>query len=245
MLRIDGLTKTYGDGTRALNGVSLDVPPGILGLLGPNGAGKSTLMKVLATLLAPDAGSATLYGISVTADPDRARRMLGYLPQEFGFHPTLTATQTLDYLARLKGVSEPRARRKEIDTLLEAVNLASARHRQVGTFSGGMRQRLGIAQALIGEPTLLIVDEPTAGLDPAERNRFHNMLIEAARRGAVVLFSTHVVSDVAVLCDRLAIIAGGEVLAACTPTEALSPTTPTIERYYFDVVERATAGAMQ
>jgi ABC-2 type transport system ATP-binding protein len=222
MLRITGLTKTYQGGTRALRGVSLDVPPGIHGLLGPNGAGKSTLLKILATLLRPDAGAAWLGDVELTADQERGRRVLGYLPQEFGFHASLTAEQTLDFFARLKGLADGRARRAAVRAHLEMVNLADVRARPVGTFSGGMRQRLGIAQALLGRPALLIVDEPTAGLDPAERARFHGLLADAARGGAVVLFSTHVVSDVASLCDHLAVIARGEVLASCTPGEALA-----------------------
>ena len=243
MLRIDRLTKTYADGTRALRGLMLDQPPGILGLLGPNGAGKSTLMKILATLLEPTSGTATLDGISLVADRERARRLLGYLPQEFGFHPALTATETLDYFARLKGLSDSRARRSSVGTLLEAVNLSSAGSRRVETFSGGMRQRLGIAQALVGRPALVIVDEPTAGLDPAERNRFHGMLSDAARNGAVVIFSTHIVSDVASLCDRLAIISGGELRATCSPPEALG-VAPTMEAYYFEVLSKLAGEAL-
>ena len=242
MLRIDRLTKTYRDGTRALRQLTLDVPPGVLGLLGPNGAGKSTLMKILSTLLEPDSGTANIDGVDLIADPDRARRLLGYLPQEFGFHPSLTAEETLDYFARLKGVSDRRARAKSIRGLLEAVNLASAAHRRVETFSGGMRQRLGIAQALIGRPALIIVDEPTAGLDPAERNRFHAMLVDAARSGAVVIFSTHIVSDVAALCERVAIVSRGNLLASCTPSEALA-VAPTLEAFYFDVLQRDASHA--
>ena len=242
MLRIDRLTKTYADGTRAVRSLTLDQPPGILGLLGPNGAGKSTLMKILATLLEPTSGTATLDGVSLIAERERARRLLGYLPQEFGFHPALTATETLDYFARLKGLSDSRARRTSVGALLEAVNLSSAASRRVETFSGGMRQRLGIAQALVGKPALVIVDEPTAGLDPAERNRFHGMLSDAARNGAVVIFSTHIVSDVANLCDRLAIISAGELQATCSPHEALD-VAPTLEAYYFDVLSKTSAGA--
>jgi ABC-type multidrug transport system ATPase subunit len=241
MLKIERLTKTYPDGTRALRGLTLDVAPGILGLLGPNGAGKSTLMKILATLLEPTSGTVMLDGVSLVAERERARRLLGYLPQEFGFHPALTATETLDYFARLKGMSDSRARRTSVGSVLEAVNLSGAASRRVETFSGGMRQRLGIAQALVGNPALVVVDEPTAGLDPAERNRFHGMLSDAARGGAVVIFSTHIVSDVATLCDRLAIISHGELRASCTPSEALS-VAPTLEAYYFDVLARTDAG---
>jgi ABC-type multidrug transport system ATPase subunit len=221
MLKIRGLKKTYGNRVRALNGIDLDVPAGMFGLLGPNGAGKTTLMKILATLLAPDGGSAGLNGIDLVVQKGRARRALGYLPQEFGFYPTLTAEQTLDYFIKLKGVTDDRERRTLADALLERVNLSSARKQRVGGFSGGMRQRLGIAQALIGQPELIIVDEPTAGLDPEERNRFHNLLSETASDSAVVILSTHIVSDVSNLCGRMAVIREGEILATGTPSEAV------------------------
>jgi ABC-type multidrug transport system ATPase subunit len=220
MLKIDGLEKTYRSGVRALGGVSLEVAPGMFGLLGPNGAGKTTLMKVLATLLEADAGAVEMSGVDFIADKARARRMLGYLPQEFGLYPTLTAEQTLDYFAKLKGVVEAKERKSLIDALFERVNLSSARGQRVGGFSGGMRQRLGIAQALIGQPQLIIVDEPTAGLDPEERVRFHNLLADAAGESAVVILSTHIVSDVSNLCSRMAIIRHGEILAASTPRQA-------------------------
>jgi ABC-type multidrug transport system ATPase subunit len=221
MLKIRGLKKTYGNHVRALNGVDLDIPAGMFGLLGPNGAGKTTLMKILATLLAPDEGSAGLNGIDLVVQKSKARRALGYLPQEFGFYPTLTAEQTLDYFIMLKGVTDERERRMLADALLERVNLSSARKQRVGGFSGGMRQRLGIAQALIGQPQLIIVDEPTAGLDPEERNRFHNLLSETASESAVVILSTHIVSDVSNLCGRMAVIRRGEIIASCTPSEAV------------------------
>ncbi|MCA1630637.1 MAG: ABC transporter ATP-binding protein [Acidobacteria bacterium] len=220
MLKIDGLEKTYRGGVRALRGVSLEVAPGMFGLLGPNGAGKTTLMKVLATLLDADAGAVSMGGVDFIAEKARARRMLGYLPQEFGLYPTLTAEQTLDYFARLKGVVEAKERRALVDALIDRVNLSSARAQRVGGFSGGMRQRLGIAQALIGQPELIIVDEPTAGLDPEERLRFHNLLADAAGESAVVILSTHIVSDVSNLCSRMAIIRRGEILAASTPRRA-------------------------
>jgi ABC-2 type transport system ATP-binding protein len=220
MLKIDGLEKTYRSGVRALGGVSLEVAPGMFGLLGPNGAGKTTLMKVLATLLEADAGAVEMGGVDFIADKARARRMLGYLPQEFGLYPTLTAEQTLDYFAKLKGVADAKERKSLIDALFERVNLSSARGQRVGGFSGGMRQRLGIAQALIGQPQLIIVDEPTAGLDPEERVRFHNLLADAAGESAVVILSTHIVSDVSNLCSRMAIIRQGEILAASTPRQA-------------------------
>ncbi|HEV2859903.1 MAG TPA: ABC transporter ATP-binding protein [Pyrinomonadaceae bacterium] len=220
MLRIEGLTKTYAGGVRALKGVTLDVPSGMFGLLGPNGAGKTTLMKILATLLRPDAGSARLGDVDMLADRPAARAALGYLPQDFGLYPTLTAAQMLDYLARLKGVRDRRERASQVGALLERVNLDSASKQPLGTYSGGMRQRFGIAQALLGRPSLLVVDEPTAGLDPEERFRFHNLLAEVGQ-GVVVLLSTHIVSDVANLCARMAVIRRGEIIAAGSPSEAV------------------------
>lgn len=221
MLAINNLTKTYPSGVRALKGIDLEIPRGTFGLLGPNGAGKTTLMKIVATLLEPDAGAVEMNGLDLLARKDQTRRMLGYLPQEFGLYPTLTAEQMLDYFAKLKGVTDKQQRRNLIDALLEKVNLSSARRQRLGGFSGGMRQRLGIAQALIGEPELLIVDEPTAGLDPEERVRFHNLLSETSSDSAVVILSTHIVSDVASLCSNLAIIREGAILASCTPQQAL------------------------
>lgn len=221
MLKIKELTKTYPSGIQALKGISLDVPSGMFGLLGPNGAGKTTLMKVLATLLDPDSGTAEMNGVDLIVDKHGTRKMLGYLPQEFGFYPTLTAEQTLDYFAKLKGVWDKRERRELIGALLERVNLSAERKQKVGGFSGGMRQRLGIAQALIGQPELLIVDEPTAGLDPEERMRFHNLLSETIREGTVVMLSTHIVSDVSNLCDHMAIIRKGEILASGVPQQAI------------------------
>jgi ABC-2 type transport system ATP-binding protein len=222
MLEIKELKKTYRGGVQALKGVDLEVSSGVFGLLGPNGAGKSTLMKILATLLEPDSGAVEVGGVDFIGQKMAARRMLGYLPQDFGLYPTLTAEQTLNYFARLKGVAEPKERAALIGALLERVNLEGARRQPVGGFSGGMRQRLGIAQALIGGPRLIIVDEPTAGLDPEERNRFHNLLSEIAGAETVVLLSTHIVSDVSNLCGQMAIIRRGEVIAFCTPREALA-----------------------
>ena len=221
MLNITGLTKTYRGRIQALKGVHLDVPPGMFGLLGPNGSGKTTLMKIVATLLEPDAGRVVMNDLELVTNKERARRMLGYLPQEFGFYPSLTSEQTLDYFAKLKGVWHPKERRSLIGALLEKVNLSAERNQRVGGFSGGMRQRLGIAQALIGEPELLIVDEPTAGLDPEERMRFHNLLAETVREGTVVILSTHIVSDVSNLCSHMAIIRKGEILASCVPQRAV------------------------
>ena len=221
MLTIERLEKTYRSGVRALKGISLNVAPGMFGLLGPNGAGKTTLMKILAALLDADAGSAEMNGVDLINDKDSTRRMLGYLPQEFGLYPTLTAEQTLNYFAKLKGVWNGKERKALVDALLERVNLADVRRQRVGGFSGGMRQRLGIAQALIGQPQLIIVDEPTAGLDPEERNRFHNLLSETAGEDAVVILSTHIVSDVSSLCSQMAVIRQGSILASTTPLQAI------------------------
>ncbi len=222
MLKITGLTKTYAGGTQALSGVNLEIPPGVFGLLGPNGAGKTTLMKILATLLEPDSGVAEMNGIDLIKDKHGTRQMLGYLPQEFGLYPTFTASQMLDYFAKLKGVMNRTERARLVDALLDRVNLSASRKQRVGGFSGGMRQRLGIAQALIGEPQLIIVDEPTAGLDPEERNRFHNLLSETASENAVVILSTHIVSDVSSVCSHMAIIRRGEILTFATPRQAVA-----------------------
>jgi ABC-2 type transport system ATP-binding protein len=221
MLIIKELEKTYPNQIHALKRISLEIPAGMFGLLGPNGAGKSTLMKTLATLLAPDTGGVELNGVDCVRHQGKARAMLGYLPQEFGLYPTLTAEMTLDYFARLKGVSDTRERGVLVDALLEKVNLSSARGQRVGEFSGGMRQRLGIAQALIGRPQLIIVDEPTAGLDPEERVRFHDLLAEAASENTVVILSTHIVSDVSNLCSQMAVIRQGEIIASRTPRDAV------------------------
>jgi ABC-type multidrug transport system ATPase subunit len=221
MLTISKLKKTYSSRVQALKGISLEVPAGVFGLLGSNGAGKTTLMKILATLLEPDSGTIEMSGVDLIARKDITRQRLGYLPQEFGLYPTLTAEQTLDYFGKLKGVWQRDERARLVDALLERVNLSSVRQQRVGGFSGGMRQRLGIAQALIGKPELLIVDEPTAGLDPEERSRFHNLLSETAGEDTVVILSTHIVSDVSNLCDRMAIIQRGEILTSCSPRQAL------------------------
>jgi ABC-type multidrug transport system ATPase subunit len=222
MLKIRELQKTYSSGVQALSGISLDVPAGMFGLLGPNGAGKTTLMKIMATLLEPDSGTVEMNGIDLITRKDKARQMLGYLPQEFGLYPTFTAEQMLNYFAKLKGVTNKKQRRALINALLERVNLSSARKQRLGGFSGGMRQRLGIAQALIGEPELIIVDEPTAGLDPEERLRFHNLLSETAGENTVVILSTHIVSDVSNLCSHMAIIRQGQILASAMPRQAVS-----------------------
>jgi ABC-type multidrug transport system ATPase subunit len=221
MLEIRGLSKTYPGGVRALDQVALDIGPGMFGLLGPNGAGKSTLMKILATLLEPDEGAVTFDGVDLLREPARIREWVGYLPQDFGFYPSFTARQMLDYFAALRGLPKGKARRERVDELIERVNLTEARNRKLGGFSGGMRQRLGIAQALLASPRLLIVDEPTAGLDPEERLRFHNLLAEVSR-DIVVILSTHIVSDVAVLCSRMAVIDHGRIVANTTPGEAVA-----------------------
>lgn len=221
MLKISRLNKTYPSGVHALNDVSLEVPAGMFGLLGPNGAGKTTLMKILATLLEPDSGSAQMGDVDLLGDRTTARRMLGYLPQDFGFYPGLTAEQMLEFFCRLKGVLVKQERRKLVDALLDRVNLTHARKQKLGEFSGGMRQRLGIAQALIGNPQLIIVDEPTAGLDPEERVRFHNLLAESAGENTVIMLSTHIVSDVSSLCSHMAIIRRGEIVVSTTPAAAI------------------------
>ena len=221
MLNIKELTKTYPGGIQALKKVSLEVPSGMFGLLGPNGAGKTTLMKILATLLEPDSGAAEMNGIDLIVDKHDTRKMLGYLPQEFGLYPTLTAEQTLHYFAKLKGVHDKNERVALVGALLERVNLSGERRQRVGGYSGGMRQRLGIAQALIGQPQLIIVDEPTAGLDPEERIRFHNLLAETAGEDAVVILSTHIVADISSLCSQMAVIRQGAILASTTPLQAI------------------------
>jgi ABC-2 type transport system ATP-binding protein len=219
-LRIEHLSKTYGNGTRALNDVSLTIPRGMFGLLGPNGAGKSTLMRILATLQEADSGSASLGDIDVLRDKDSVRRTLGYLPQEFGLYPKVTAEDLLDHFAVLKGIIDRGERRGIVDALLEQTNLQSARRQQLGAYSGGMRQRFGIAVALLGKPGLIVVDEPTAGLDPAERVRFLNLLAELGEN-AVVILSTHIVDDVSDLCSRMAIIDRGEIRLEADPSAAI------------------------
>lgn len=219
-LRIEHLSKTYGSGTRALNDVSLTIPQGMFGLLGPNGAGKSTLMRILATLQEADSGTAHLGDIDVLRDKDAVRRTLGYLPQEFGLYPKVTAEDLLDHFAVLKGITDRNERRRIVDALFEQTNLQSARGQQLGAYSGGMRQRFGIAVALLGKPGLIIVDEPTAGLDPAERVRFLNLLAELGEN-AVVILSTHIVDDVSDLCSRMAIIDRGEIRLEAEPATAI------------------------
>lgn len=217
-LVVSNLKKTYGGDVRALKGVSFSAGSGIFGLLGPNGAGKTTLMNCLATLQQPDSGSITFDGVDVRADKNALRRRLGYLPQYFGVYPRSTAHDLLDFFSQLKGVADATTRRRHVEALLDRVNLTHVAHRAVETFSGGMRQRFGIAQALIGNPSLIIVDEPTAGLDPTERNRFQLLLGEIAE-DAVVLLSTHIVEDIASLCHDLIVLNQGEVVAAGKPQQ--------------------------
>jgi ABC-type multidrug transport system ATPase subunit len=217
-LTIAGLSKTYPNGVRALSDVSLSIPAGMFGLLGPNGAGKSTLMRTLATLQDADAGTATLGDLDVLRDKAAVRRILGYLPQDFGVYPKVSAEELLDHLARLKGLADNKARRDVVAALLRQTNLHDVRKKALGGFSGGMRQRFGIAQALLGNPRLIIVDEPTAGLDPEERVRFHNLLAEIGEN-VVVILSTHIVSDVSDLCAQMAIIDKGRVLLTGRPSD--------------------------
>ena len=219
MLSTRALVKVYTGPVTALNGVDLDVPQGMFGLLGPNGAGKSTFMKILAGLLEPTSGSVTLDGADILKNPDALWPRLGYLPQEFGFYPHLTGEAMLSHLLALKGVHAPQGRKELVAALLDRVNLSFAAKRLVKGYSGGMRQRLGIAQALAGNPRLIIVDEPTAGLDPEERLRFYHLLSELAV-DRIVLLSTHIVEDVAVLCPRFAVIRAGRLLTVTSPGEA-------------------------
>ena len=219
MLEISNLVKVYPGPVAALQGVSLEASRGMLGLLGPNGAGKTTLMRIVAGLLEPTSGAVFLNGEDVSVDPRRIRRQLGYLPQHFGFYPHLTGAAMLHFLLVLKGVKAPRGVKRLAAELLERVNLREAAKRKVGTWSGGMRQRLGIAQALAGNPRIVVVDEPTAGLDPEERMRFYRLLAELAE-DRLVLLSTHIVEDISVLCPRVAVLTGGRIVADTTPGEA-------------------------
>lgn len=221
-LVVGNLSKTYRNGIRALDHVSIRVASGMYGLLGPNGAGKSTLMRTLATLQRPDSGSVHLDGVDGLADPDHLRRHLGYLPQTIGSYPVVSGRELLERFAWLKGRTDRAERRREVSQLLERVNLTDAGQQAVATYSGGMLRRFGIAVALLAAPRLIIVDEPTAGLDPAERNRFHRVLADVAT-DAVVLLSTHIVEDVENLCERLAILDHGKIVAEGTPDELEAP----------------------
>ena len=221
MLHIRALSHTYANGTQALADVSLEIQQGMFGLLGPNGAGKSTLMRCIATLQEPSSGQIRFGEVDVLRQPDALRAVLGYLPQDFGVYPRVSALELLDHLAVLKGVAGKGERKETVETLLQQVNLWDVRKKAVAGFSGGMRQRFGIAQALIGNPKLIIVDEPTAGLDPEERNRFNNLLSEIGE-SVVVILSTHIVDDVTDLCPRMAILAGGRIVASGQPRELIA-----------------------
>ena len=253
-LEIRNLAKTYANGVHALKGITLTVPTGMFGLLGPNGAGKSTLMRTLATLQEPDAGTVRLGEIDVVRDKQRVRETLGYLPQEFGVYPNDSAERLLDHFALLEGMTDRAERRQVVESLLRRTNLWDVRRSRLGTFSGGMRQRFGVAVALLGDPELIIVDEPTAGLDPAERVRFLNLLSEIGDN-AVVILSTHIIEDVSELCTRMAIIDAGEILLEAVPLESMAAITgriwrrvvsrselPDVERAYPVISRKLLAG---
>jgi ABC-type multidrug transport system ATPase subunit len=216
MLKISQVSKTYSNGVHALKNVDLNISKGLFGLLGPNGAGKSSLMRTIATLQQPDSGSITFDGIDALQEPNDLRKRLGYLPQDFGVYPRISAYELLDHLAILKGIENKAQRKEVVDGLLAHTNLFQFRKRAVSGFSGGMRQRFGIAQALLGDPDLLIVDEPTAGLDPEERNRFHNLLVSLGR-DKVIILSTHIVDDVSELCEDMAVLGQGQILLQGNP----------------------------
>ncbi|MBF9224073.1 ABC transporter ATP-binding protein [Hymenobacter ruricola] len=239
-LTISNVSKTYPNGVRALQGISLTVPAGLYGLLGPNGAGKSTLMRILATLQEPDEGSIQLAGLDVLGQKEKVRETLGYLPQEFGVYPKAKAEDLLDYFAVLKGITQRAARREVVEALLRQTNLWDVRRQQLGGFSGGMKQRFGVAVALLGNPKLLIVDEPTAGLDPAERVRFLNLLSELGENSVVIL-STHIVEDVAELCTNMAIINQGQILLEAEPLRAIERIRGKVWR---SVVEKSALPAL-
>ena len=240
-LAIRGVSKTYPNGVRALDDITLEIPRGMYGLLGPNGAGKSTLMRTIATLQEPDSGSITLGDIDVIRDKERVRRTLGYLPQEFGVYPSVSAERLLDHFAILEGFTDGAVRRRVVESLLRQTNLWDVRRERLGGYSGGMRQRFGIAVALLGGPSLIIVDEPTAGLDPAERVRFLNLLSEIGEQ-AVVILSTHIVEDVAELCSRMAIINKGHILLEAEPLAAMASLRGRVWR---KVVARAELPAVE
>lgn len=227
MLELNNVSHVYPNGTQALRDVSLTIPKGMFGLLGPNGAGKSTLMRTIATLQTPTGGSIQFDDIDVLGEPERLRERLGYLPQDFGVYPRVSAYDMLDHMAVLKGIASKAERKTTVETLLSQVNLWDVRKKAIAGFSGGMRQRFGVAQALIGNPDLIIVDEPTAGLDPEERNRFLNLLAEIGEN-VVIILSTHIVDDVADLCPRMAVLAGGQIHLQGAPLELIEQTRGTI-----------------
>ncbi|OYY66113.1 ABC transporter ATP-binding protein [Sphingomonas sp. 28-62-11] len=227
MLELSQVTHVYANGTRALDDVTLTIPKGMYGLLGPNGAGKSTLMRTVATLQTPTSGSIRFGDIDIIADPEKLRERLGYLPQDFGVYPRVSAYDMLDHMAVLKGVASARERKETVETLLNQTNLWNVRKKAIAGFSGGMRQRFGIAQALIGNPELIIVDEPTAGLDPEERNRFLNLLAEIGDN-VVIILSTHIVDDVADLCPRMAVLAAGKIQLEGAPLDLIARSRGTV-----------------
>ncbi|RRA99909.1 ABC transporter ATP-binding protein [Larkinella rosea] len=240
-LQLKQVSKQYANGVKALDAVSLDIPNGLFGLLGPNGAGKSSLMRTLATLQQPDAGTVLFDGLDIHQHPQQVRSQLGYLPQDFGVYPNISARELLDHLAILKGLLNKAERREQVDALLQQTHLYAVRKRAVSTFSGGMQQRFGIAQALLGNPQLIIVDEPTAGLDPEERNHFHDLLSEIGEE-VVIILSTHLVEDVYELCPQLAVMAAGKIIAQGSPTQL---TAALQGRVWSKTIEKQTLAAYQ
>ena len=240
-LNIDNISKTYPNGVQALKNVSIEIGNGIFGLLGPNGAGKSTLMRTIAALQDADSGTIMLGDVDVEKDKQGLREMLGYLPQEFGVYPKISAIDLLDHMAVMKGITDAKRRKEQVDSLLYQVNLWESKDQKLGTFSGGMKQRFGIAQALLGDPKIIIVDEPTAGLDPMQRNRFHNLLSEIGEN-VVVILSTHIVDDVSDLCNDMAIILNGELKLAGKPLELIKKLE---EKVWQGLVEKDVAESLK
>ena len=240
-LNIDNISKTYPNGVQALKNVSIEIGNGIFGLLGPNGAGKSTLMRTIAALQDADSGTIMLGDVDVEKDKQGLREMLGYLPQEFGVYPKVSAIDLLDHMAVMKGITDAKRRKEQVDSLLYQVNLWESKDQKLGTFSGGMKQRFGIAQALLGDPKIIIVDEPTAGLDPMQRNRFHNLLSEIGEN-VVVILSTHIVDDVSDLCNDMAIILNGELKLAGKPLELIKRLD---EKVWQGLVEKDVAESLK
>ena len=240
-LNINNISKTYPNGVQALKNVSIEIGNGIFGLLGPNGAGKSTLMRTIAALQDADSGTIMLGDVNVEKDKQGLREMLGYLPQEFGVYPKVSAIDLLDHMAVMKGITDAKRRKEQVDSLLYQVNLWESKDQKLGTFSGGMKQRFGIAQALLGDPKIIIVDEPTAGLDPMQRNRFHNLLSEIGEN-VVVILSTHIVDDVSDLCNDMAIILNGELKLAGKPLELIKKLD---EKVWQGLVEKDVAESLK
>jgi len=240
-LNIDNISKTYPNGVQALKNVSIEIGNGIFGLLGPNGAGKSTLMRTIAALQDADSGTIMLGDVDVEKDKQGLREMLGYLPQEFGVYPKVSAIDLLDHMAVMKGITDAKRRKEQVDSLLYQVNLWESKDQKLGTFSGGMKQRFGIAQALLGDPKIIIVDEPTAGLDPMQRNRFHNLLSEIGEN-VVVILSTHIVDDVSDLCNDMAIILNGELKLAGKPLDLIKKLE---EKVWQGLVEKDVAESLK